>query len=339
MNVLVTGGTGEVGQATVRRLTANGHYVRVIGRRAGMSVPGADLRRIEYRPCDINDFDRLLEQMDGMDAVVHLAAIRHPSLASGPEIFRVNCSGTYNVYQAAVQAGIRRVVSASSINALGYFMGVQPFRLRYFPIDELHPTQTTDPYSFSKQIIEEIAGYFWRRESISGLCLRLPAVYEVGEGKTPHLHELIIRWRAACTSLFALPEAERHARARSIEQLTESLREKRICEWPFEEQLRVPQIDLVYARSNFWTSIDARDAAQAIEKGLLADYQGSHVVFCNDSENCVGVPSQLLVETFFPTVNEFKHPLTGLESLVSIDKIRHLIGFEPEHHIDELLAA
>ncbi|MBN1936420.1 MAG: NAD(P)-dependent oxidoreductase [Anaerolineae bacterium] len=333
MNVLVTGGAGEVGQAAVRRLVAHGHRVRVIGRRAGISILGA-----EYQACDINDFDALCEQMDGIDAVVHLAAIRHPALAPGEEMFRVNCAGTYNVYQAATRAGIKRVISASSINALGYFMGVKPLELRYFPVDEAHPTQTTDPYSFSKQIIEEIAAYFWRREGISGLCLRFPAVYEVGEGKTPMLREWITRWRAAHEELFALPEAERRARARSVSQLTESLREKRVCEWPFEEQLAVPQIDLVYARSNFWTSIDARDAAQAIEKGLLADYEGSHAVFCNDSENCVGVPSQQLVETFFPDVATFKRHLVGVESVVSIDKIRRLIGFEPEHHVDELLA-
>lgn len=333
MNVLVTGGTGDVGRAVVRRLTAHGHRVRVIGRREGMSISGA-----EYRVCDINDFNCLVEQVDGMEAVVHLAAIRHPSAAPGQEIFRVNCAGTYNVYQAAAQAGIRRVVSASSINALGYFMGVKPFPLRYFPIDEEHPTQTTDPYSFSKQVIEEIALYFWRREGISGLCLRLPAVYDVEQDQTRLLRGMIGRWRAACADLFALPEAERLARARSIVQLTESLREKRVCEWPFAEQLQVPDIDLVFARSNFWTSIDARDAAQAVEKGLLADYRGSHTVFCNDSENCVGIPSQALVETFFPDV-EFKRPLDGLESAVSIDKIRRLIGFEPEHHVAELFSA
>jgi nucleoside-diphosphate-sugar epimerase len=176
MKVLVTGGTGNVGRATVERLVRNGHTVRVIGRRADMDIESA-----EYLQGDVNDLQRLREVMDGMEGVVHLAAIPHPAKGTGPEIFHVNCGGTYNVYEAAAMHGIRRVVTASSINAFGYNFGTVNFDLLYFPIDEAHPTFTTDPYSFSKEVTEAIADYYWRREGISGVCLRLPAVYEVDE--------------------------------------------------------------------------------------------------------------------------------------------------------------
>jgi hypothetical protein len=92
-----------------------------------------------------------------------------------------------------------------------------------------------------------------------------------------------------------------------------------------------------FGRSNFWASIDARDSAQALEKGLTADYQGSHPIFVNDSENAAGFDSELLVQTFFPEVTGRTHPLQGRETLVSIDKARTLIGYEPEHHIAELM--
>ena len=90
-----------------------------------------------------------------------------------------------------------------------------------------------------------------------------------------------------------------------------------------------------FGRSNFWASIDARDSAQALEKGLTADYEGSHPIFVNDSVNGAGVDSELLVRTFFPEVEGRTHPLQGQETLVSIDKARDLIGYEPEYHITE----
>ena len=92
-----------------------------------------------------------------------------------------------------------------------------------------------------------------------------------------------------------------------------------------------------FGRSNFWASIDARDSAQALEKGLTADYQGSHPIFVNDSVNAAGVDSELLVQVFFPEVTGRSHPLQGQETLVSIDKARALIGYEPEHHITDLM--
>ncbi|MBN1581181.1 MAG: NAD(P)-dependent oxidoreductase [Anaerolineae bacterium] len=331
MNILVTGGTGEVGQAAVRRLVKNGHLVRVIGRRSGITLPGAD-----YRPCDVTDFAAVCEQVKGMDAIVHLAAIRHAALAPGQEIWRVNCQGTFNIYQAAAEAGIKRVVIASSINAFGYYMGIKNFSLHYFPVDEAHPGFTTDPYSFSKQINEEIAAYFWRREGISGIAIRLPAVYEVDKAKTPFTRDFILELRQALIDLFALPPRERQARAQEVIDATERARQERLCEQPIERQSAFSQAALIFGRSNFWTSLDARDSAQAIEKGLLADYEGSHPVFVNDSHNCTGISSKALVETFFPGVNTWKRKIDGTGSLVSIDRVRELIGFEPQHSINEL---
>ena len=340
MQILVTGGMGDVGRAAVRRLVEHGHGVRVIGRRAGMAVVGA-----EYRPCDIVDFEALREQVRGMQAVVHLAAIRHPSMAPGQEMFRVNCAGTFNVYQAAADEGIRRVVSASSINALGYNFGIKDFPLRYFPIDEEHPSFTTDAYSFSKQIIEEIAAYFWRREGISGVCLRLPAVYEIADAPGPGggsenlLRAFVSKAVNAYRELVALPEAERQARVQGMISRFEQSRAERRWEKPLERYgMDLPDAGLMFGRSNFWTSIDARDAAQAIEKGLLADYQGSYPLYMNDSHNLAGIASETLARVFFPEVEARKRPLEGTESLVSIDKARALIGFEPGHSIREWFA-
>jgi UDP-glucose 4-epimerase len=174
VKVLVTGATGNVGPALVERLVACGDTVKVIGRKPGHVIPGA-----VYRSCDITDFPRLVEETRGMDAVAHLAAIPGPHMGGPEAIFLANCQGSMNVYQAASLAGIRRVVSASSINAIGYGMGVKEWPIRYLPMDEAHPTFATDAYSYSKNVLESIAEFYWRRDGISGACIRIPAVLPV----------------------------------------------------------------------------------------------------------------------------------------------------------------
>ena len=327
MKVLVTGGTGAVGRTAVARLVRSGHEVKVIGRRPDMEIEGG-----EYRSCDITDYAALREQTKGMEGIVHLAAIPNPSMGTGEEIFHANCTGTFNVYQAATEEGIKRVVSASSINALGYNFGLRAFPLQYFPVDEEHPCVTTDAYSFSKQVLEETADYFWRREEISGVCLRLPGVFEVSEENRHRIGEFIAEARKAYDEVLNLADAEGKERVQKILARIEELRAARTFEQPEHwKEMDRTESGFVFGINNFWTLIDAEDSAQAIEKGLLAEYEGSHPLFVNDSCNVLGIESEVLVKTFFPGVTQRKRSLKGTEALVSIERARELIGFEPEH--------
>jgi nucleoside-diphosphate-sugar epimerase len=352
MNILLTGGTGDVGRATVARLVQNGHSVRVIGRRAYDELDHEHLGEgffdgVEYVTCDVNDYHALRDQVRGMGGIIHLAAIRQPMASPSQEIFRVNCSGTYNVFQAAAKEGIQRISCASSINALGFNFGLVPFDIRYFPIDEGHPTYTTDAYSFSKRVIEEIADYFWRREGISSVNLRLPAVYEIGREDTDIWRMFAGRFQETFREFSALPQDEQRAKIERAVAKFDATRPDRAGYNPNTDMLtrwhtmhEDPDLRLLidgFGYSNFWASLDARDSAQAFEKGLTADYQGSHPLFCNDSENAAGVDSEWLVQTFFPEVTARSHPLRGRETLVSIDKARALIGYEPEHHITDVM--
>jgi nucleoside-diphosphate-sugar epimerase len=313
----------------------------VIARRADLEIEGA-----KYQPCDITDFESLRQQVRGMEGIVHLAAIPYPGGGPGQEIFRVNCGGTYNVYRAAAEEGIPRIASASSINALGFNYGLKAFEIAYFPIDEEHPTYTTDAYSFSKQVVEEIGDYFWRREGLSSVNLRLPGVYEAHGERFQGFKERSARFRQTLQQFLSLPGGERQARVGRAIRLFDESRPDRATSMPREEMMKRwfalrddPDTALIiggFGRSNFWASIDARDSAQALEQGLLADYTGSHALFINDSHNGTGVESEALVSTFFPDVQGRKHPLVGTETVVSIDKARKLLGFEPEHSIAQL---
>jgi hypothetical protein len=345
MRILVTGGAGGIGRATVLRLVKHGHEVRILDRLPEAQLEDAvlcDIRGTEYRQADITNFEALGPHFEGLDAIVHLAALADPFLAPEAELIRINCVGAFNVYRAAADAGIKRVVSASSINALGYNYGIKHFPICYFPVDEAHPTCTTDPYSFSKQILEEIADYFWRREDISGVSLRFPFVFHTNVFWAEQVKEWLANWKQAFEALAALTDAERRARIDPLIAAFDARRSERLAERPPsedepdhrpDEAPSSPEEMLMFGRTDFWSIITGVDAAQAIEKGLLADYEGSHPLFVCESENSLGVSSRQLADLYFPGVTTWKRPVEGAESLVSIDRARELIGFEPEFPI------
>ncbi|KKL65125.1 hypothetical protein LCGC14_2158120 [marine sediment metagenome] len=335
MKVLITGGTGSVGKAVTERLVRNGWDVLVVGRRSGIEIPGG-----EYAACDVTRFDDLREKIAGCDAVVHLAAIAGPHAWPGPEIIRVNVLGTFNVFEAAAAAGVRRIVQASSINAFGCWWGVVDLlHLQYFPIDEEHPTFTTDPYSFSKELIERVGEYYWRRDGISSVALRLPGVRPREHSTGQKRRERVQRDRALLDELAALPEGIRLERlAAAHEKMMAHRRQRPFQPQPDGSDVRFrhfgddPLAEMYMgACFNFWASLDERDSAQAVEKGLTAEYEGSHVLFVNDSHNWLGYDTEKLLGMFFPAVTGRKRPIHGCESLVSIDRARDLIAFEPEH--------
>ena len=332
MRVLVTGGNGAVGKATVARLAKNGFSVKVIGRSAGIEIPGA-----VYEVCDINDYPRLRESVRGFETIVHLAAIPAPSGGTSDQVFYANAQGTFNVYRAAEEEGIQRVVQASSINALGVFYGRKPSPIHYLPVDEDHPCVSTDVYSFSKHVIEDIGDYYWRRSGISGVAYRLPWVAPAS------YHEAVPerrRWvQALVERLTALSTDERSRWYENAWQQYNALRAQGILEdRQVAQRIKSERPELLgddyhamSNRVNFWTCLDERDSAQAIELALVKDYEGSHTLFVNDDHNWTGVPSRTLAALFYPDVADFKTPLDGTSTLVSIDRVRDLLGFKVEY--------
>jgi len=338
MKILVTGGLGSVGRPLVKLLVTHGHTVHVIGRRPEAEVNAEIYPGATYASCDINDFSALRPQVRGKETIIHLAALPHPAAGPGHEIFRINCAGTFNIYEAAAQEGIRRVVTASSINALGYNFGIKSFPIQYFPLDEAHPSLTTDAYSFSKQIIEEVAAYYWRREAISGVCFRLPWVYGSEGGGWGVGRDFFDRRQQAFAALLALPEAEQVERIRQVLMQREALRAERFTERPFDEAARArwramrddPLRLLDFGFTDFWAIISGEDSARAFELAMLADYEGSHPLYVSESQNSARVDAETLARLYFPDTKARKRPLVGTECLISLDRARDLIGFEPE---------
>lgn len=124
MNVLVTGGAGYVGSTLLPQLLARGHRVRVLDAllHGGQGLLGvwAD-PAFEFRRGDVRDLRMVREAVQGMDAVVHLAAIvGDPACARNPELARaVNLDASVALIDASRQAGVGRLVFASTCSNYG----------------------------------------------------------------------------------------------------------------------------------------------------------------------------------------------------------------------------
>jgi nucleoside-diphosphate-sugar epimerase len=168
MRVAVTGGSGKAGRAVVRELLSHGHRVVDID-----VVPDPD-PVCRYVQADLRNLGQAFEALAGMEAVVHLAAIPRPGLLTEEATFTTNVSSTYNVFSAACQLGLRRVVWASSETTLGLpFDDTKP----YFPVDEDQPTVPKSSYALSKVLGEEMARYFNSRYQVPFTGLRISNIY------------------------------------------------------------------------------------------------------------------------------------------------------------------
>jgi len=167
--VLVTGSDGRIGRVTVRELREHGYQ-----------VTPTDLHPTQNWGTQIVDFEDLgqvIGVMHGHDAVIHLAAIPSPTVHTADVVFRNNVISTFNVLEAATILGIKNVVLASSLSALGSAYPHRPFEVLQLPIDEEHPLLSQDCYGLSKMIGEELAeGYVRRVPDMSLVSLRFTAV-------------------------------------------------------------------------------------------------------------------------------------------------------------------
>ncbi|MCD6285424.1 MAG: NAD(P)-dependent oxidoreductase [Anaerolineae bacterium] len=174
MKVLVTGVSGRLGPFVVKDLEAAGHDLVLSSRRK----PGKEIQNWPWVQGDINNFEdcqRMLAS-GGFDAIQHLAAqpwpVDHPTQRAQAEergipfdaTMRSNIMGTYYLLQAALAAEIGIFVMTGSNCALGhgYRISDTPFPYHYLPVDEAHPSDVEDSYSYSKLVGEELLASYTR---------------------------------------------------------------------------------------------------------------------------------------------------------------------------------
>jgi nucleoside-diphosphate-sugar epimerase len=275
--VAVTGSSGKLGRAVVDHLVENGWQVIALDRTPS---PRAD---VVSSVVDLTDSGQAIEALtgiddrhDGVDALVHLAAIPAPGLHTNAVTFANNMTASYNTYTAALRAGVRKIVWASSETVLGLPFDEPP---PYVPVDEKYPPRPNSTYSLVKTLEEELARQ---------LCRWHPDLSMIG-----------LRF-----SNVMYPE--------DYAQFPEYDHDPHLRKW------------------NLWSYIDARDGAQAVRRALDHGAVGADAFIIANGDTVMSRPTAALLDEVFPGVPRTR-PIAEHETLLSIDKARRVLGYEPEH--------
>jgi UDP-glucose 4-epimerase len=151
----ITGGCGRLGRYVVRALAE--HAPRVLDRAAPADSGG------DHHVVDLRDFASLRSGLSGIEIVVHLGGIDRSVATDDAATMAVNAMGTWNLFEASLEARVRRVIHCSSSAVTGLDRSNPGMAPLYLPIDEAHPVRPTDAYGLSKLCGERIAEAFSRR--------------------------------------------------------------------------------------------------------------------------------------------------------------------------------
>ena len=184
-SVIVTGGSGKAGRATIRELLAHGYQVMNVD-----TVPPAE-QLCHFMKTDLNDLgqavdalrlaagtiDRRRISIGEPSAVIHLAGIPAPGLAPDATIFQNNMMTTYNVFSAAIRVGLKRVVWASSETTYGIpFTRSPPLSA---PVTEEHRLAPESGYALAKVLCEHAASEMNRwNPGTTFVGLRISNIFE-----------------------------------------------------------------------------------------------------------------------------------------------------------------
>ena len=193
-NILVTGGCGLIGSNTIDQILADYSPAQIVildnltrGSLNNVSSALAD-ERVKLVRGDIRDVGEVRNAMQGMNAVIHGAAIRITACAEKPrEAFETMCAGTFNVVDEARRAGVEKVVAASSASIYGL---AEEFPTR----EDHHPYNDDTWYGASKMMLEGLLRSYEAMYDLPYVALRYFNVY----GPRMDIHgkytEVLIRW-------------------------------------------------------------------------------------------------------------------------------------------------
>ncbi|MEM5475838.1 NAD(P)-dependent oxidoreductase [Pacificibacter sp. AS14] len=190
MRILFTGGSGKAGKHVVPYLMERGHRV------VNADLVPLDYAGVDNLTVDITDSGQVFNALTSyanfdeldpgtgvpkFDAVVHFAAIPRILLKPDNETFRVNTISTYNVLEAAVKLGIKKIIFASSETTYGVCFADGERKPEYIPLDEQHPVVPEDSYAMSKVVNEVTAKSFHQRSGFDIYGIRINNVIEPHE--------------------------------------------------------------------------------------------------------------------------------------------------------------
>ena len=164
--ILLTGAGGGLGRVLRQHIGAWAEIVRLsdlAGVELGEARPGEE---IHY--CDLADRAAMLQLLDGVDAVLHFGGVS--TEVGWDAILQANIIGVKHLYEAAHQAGVRRIVFASSNHAIG-------FHPTTCLLDADSPTRPDGYYGLSKVFGEQLARYYYDRFGLESVCIRIGSAF------------------------------------------------------------------------------------------------------------------------------------------------------------------
>jgi nucleoside-diphosphate-sugar epimerase len=190
MRIFFTGGSGKAGKHVIPYLLDQEHRVMNVDL-LPLNYPGVD-----NLIADITDSGQMfnamssyagLDELEGgsgvprFDAVVHFAAVPRILIKPDNETFRVNTIGTYNVIEAAVKLGIKKIIVASSETTYGICFADGKVDPHVLPLEEDYDVDPMDTYGLSKVVNEKTARSFQQRSGYDIYALRIGNVIEPNE--------------------------------------------------------------------------------------------------------------------------------------------------------------
>lgn len=164
--ILLTGAAGGLGKILRQRLRELAEIVR-LSDIADLGPAGAGEEIVQ---CDLADKKAVLAMVKDVDLIVHFGGISVE--ACFEDILTANIQGTYNIYQAAHQHGVRRVIFASSNHTIGFYKTTEV-------IDADDPVRPDGMYGVSKCFGENLSRYYFDRFQIETVCIRIGSSFEV----------------------------------------------------------------------------------------------------------------------------------------------------------------
>ena len=188
--IIFTGGSGKAGRHAVPHLKAKGYQI------LNVDLKPLDVKGVNTLIADLTDsgqaFNALTTHFDfegfeigrppsAPDAVVHFAAIPRVLIEPDNKTFGVNVMSTYNVIEAAMKVGVRKVVIASSETTYGVCFAEGEKDFHSFPLEEDYDVDPQDSYGLSKVVNEKTARAFAMRYKADIYALRIGNVIEPHE--------------------------------------------------------------------------------------------------------------------------------------------------------------
>ncbi len=186
--VFFTGGAGFIGMHVIPMLLERGYQVRLFDNMfRGDRDKVAELVKaggVELIDQDVRYGGAVHKAMAGCESVIHFAAVSINKSVSDPyESVDINMVGNHNVFAAAADHGVRRLVFASSASVYG-----DPTKLPMHEDDQLNPLT---PYCISKRCGEDLLGFYQRTKGLSWVALRFFNVYGPGQKTTAYYTSVI----------------------------------------------------------------------------------------------------------------------------------------------------